>query len=396
MKTFSVAIIGLGCRGAELMGSVFLPMEQVRVTCVCDVYEDRCLAAVEKVKENNGNTPAWYKDYRELFEKEKPDAVYIATSWQTHFEIAMYAMEKGIPVACEVSPGFAMEECWQLVRTWEHTRTPLMLMENCCYGRDEMMVMNMIQKGVFGEIVHCDGSYAHDLRSEVAYGEKNRHYRLDNYVKRNCENYPTHELGPIAQILGINRGNRILTVSSVASRAAGLGEYIAAHPDCGQAGRRFNQGDVITTLIRCANGETIRITLDTTLPRAYSRGFTVHGTKAIFTEDNGSLFLDGVHNKYDWNWKEQWGNVEQYRGEYEHPIWDSFLHDGVRGGHGGMDWLEFEDFFRHLESGEPMPIDVYDMAVWTAVSILSEESIALGGQPLPMPDFTCGKWMTRC
>lgn len=395
MKKFSVAVIGLGCRGAEVMKSVLLPMECTNISSVCDVYEDRCLNAVELVKEKNGNTPNWYTDYRELFRKEKPDAVYIATSWQTHFEIAMFALEAGVAVACEVSPGFAMDECWQLVKTWETTQTPLMLMENCCYGRDEMMVMNMIQKGVFGEIVHCDGAYAHDLREEVSYGEKNRHYRLDNYRTRNCENYPTHELGPIAQILGINRGNRILTVSSVSSRAAGLQEYISSHPDCGQTGVRFNQGDVITTLLRCANGETVRITLDTTLPRPYSRGFTVHGTKAIFTEDNGSLFLDGVHNKYDFKWKEQWGNVEQYRDEYEHPVWDSFLHDGVRGGHGGMDWLEFEDFFRHLESGEPMPIDVYDMAVWTAVSILSEESITLGGQPLAMPDFTRGKWMTR-
>lgn len=397
MKDFKISIIGLGCRGQELMSSVFMPMKNVMVTSVCDVYEDRCLKAVEKIKKENGNSAAYYLDYKELLAKEKPDAVYIATSWQTHFEIALDALKAGVPAACEVSPAFSMDECWELVKVQEATKTPLMFMENCCYGRDEMMVMNMIEKGVFGEIVHCDGAYAHDLRKEVAFGRENRHYRLDNYIHRNCENYPTHELGPIAQIMGVNRGNRIVSVASFSSRAKGLEAYIRSNPEADKSllKKGFNQGDIITTVITCANGETIRITLDTTLPRAYSRGFTVHGTKALFTEDNMSLFIDGVHNQYDFDWKSQYNNVERYREQYEHPVWDKFLHDGVQGGHGGMDWLEFEDFFRHLESGEPMPVDVYDMAVWTAVSLLSEESIRLGGMPQAMPDFTCGKWMTR-
>lgn len=397
MKKFNIAIIGLGGRGQELMSSVFMPMENVSVTSVCDVYEDRCLETVRKIQEKNGNNAAYYLDYRELFQKEKPEAVYIATSWQTHFEIAIAALKAGVPVACEVSPAFSMDECWKLVKVQEETQTPLMLMENCCYGRDEMMVMNMIEKGLFGEIVHCDGAYAHDLRKEVAFGRENRHYRLDNYIHRNCENYPTHELGPIAQILKVNRGNRIVSVSSVSSRARGLEEYIKNNPEADQGllKKGFLQGDIITTILTCANGETIRITLDTTLPRAYSRGFTVHGTKALFTEDNNSLFIDGVHNKYDFDWKPQYNNVEEYRAEYEHPVWDRFLNDGIQGGHGGMDWLEFADFFRHLEEGKPMPIDVYDMAVWTAVSLLSEESIAQGGMPQTMPDFTNGKWMTR-
>ena len=392
----NTAVIGLGGRGLGMMIDVLLPMENVKITAVCDVYEDRCRDAANAVLEKKGNEAKTYTDYRKLLDSETLDAVYIATSWQTHFEIAIYALEKGVPVACEVSPAFSMDQCWDLVKTWERTKTPLMFMENCCYGREELMVMNMIEKGVFGEIVHCDGAYAHDLRSEVAYGYKNRHYRLDNYQKRNCENYPTHELGPIAQILGINRGNRILTVSSVSSKAAGLAEYARTHTDCDLTPNSLiNQGDIVTTILRCANGQTIRLTLDTTLPRAYSRNFTVHGTKALYAEDTQSFFIEGVHNQFDFDWKPQWGNIEEYRKEYEHPVWDKFLNDGVRGGHGGMDWLEFEDFFAHLEAGEEMPIDVYDMAVWTAVSLLSEESIAMGGQPLAMPDFTNGKGMTR-
>ena len=399
MKKFSIGIIGLGCRGQELMGSVFLPMEQVSVDAVCDVYSDRCEEAAAKVKQENGNEVRMYCDYTEMLKKEfgRLDAVYIATSWQTHYEIAICAMETGIPVACEVSCAFALDECWELVKTQQRTKTPLMMMENCCYGREELMVLNMLRKGVFGKIVHCDGSYCHDLRKEVSFGRENRHYRLANYKKRNCENYPTHELGPIAQLLNLNRGNRILTVSSTGSASWGLSEYISKNADADKELLKstFCQSDVVTTVLKCAGGETIRITLDTTLPRAYSRGLTVHGTKGMYAEDNQSLYLDGVHNEFEGNWKTQYGNIEQYREKYEHPTWQKFLTQGVQGGHGGMDWLQFEDFFDCLEHGREMPVDVYDMAVWTAVSILSEQSIALGGQPIPMPDFTCGKWLTR-
>lgn len=399
MKQFAIGIIGLGCRGQELMGSVFLPMENVRVDAVCDEYEDRCAQAAEAIRTQNGNEARTYTDYRALLRAEhgKIDAVYIATSWQTHYEIAICALEAGIPVACEVSCAFALDECWELVKTYQRTQTPLMMMENCCYGREELMVLNMLKKGVFGKIAHCDGAYCHDLRKEVSFGRENRHYRLANYKRRNCENYPTHELGPIAQLLNVNRGNRIVTVSSTGSAALGLAAYIESNPDADKALLQapFCQSDIVTTVLKCANGETIRITLDTTLPRAYSRGLTVHGTKAMYAEDNQSLFIDGVHNEFDANWKAQYGNIETYRAQYEHPVWQKFLNDGVQGGHGGMDWLQFEDFFACLAAGREMPIDVYDMAVWTAVSILSEQSIALGGQPLPMPDFTCGKWLTR-
>ena len=396
-KIFNIGVIGLGCRGISVMKDVLLEMDNVNVVAVCDVYEDRCETASALVKERNDNTPVAFTDYHKMLENSKLDAVFIATSWQTHIEIAIAAMECGVPVASEVSAAFSVQECWDLVKTYERTKTPLMMMENCCYGRDEMMVMNMVKQGILGEIIHCAGGYHHDLRDEVCFGKEKRHYRLDHYMRRNCENYPTHELGPIAQILNINRGNRMLTVNSISSKSAGLQQFVQEKKadDTTLMNYPFAQGDVITTVIKCAGGQTITITLDTTLPRAYSRGFKVQGTKGMFMEDNRSIFLDGVHNEFDFKWKEQFNNVDTYREEYDHPVWKEYETEGVKKGHDGMDWLEFAAFFDALEHDKPMPIDIYDMASWLIISLLSEESIAMGGHPVPVPDFTNGKWLTR-
>ena len=172
-------------------------------------------------------------------------------------------------------------------------------------------------------------------------------------MNRNCENYPTHELGPIAKILNINRGNRMLSLTSTASKAAGLNEFLRREKgrDYDLTDYPFSQGDVVTTVIKCAHGETIVLTLDTTLPRFYSRGFEVRGTKGLFTEDTRSIFLDGVHNQYDFDWKPMWNNVEEYRKEFEHPIWRKNLEDGVRGGHGGMRCSIWGKFFPMRRSG---------------------------------------------
>ena len=258
------------------------------------------------------------------------------------------------------------------------------------------MVLRMAEEGVLGEIVHCEGGYRHDLREEISFGREKRHYRLDNYIHRNTENYPTHELGPIAKILHINKGNRMLTLSSMASKACGLRDYIRENKpdDTLLQNTVFRQGDVVNTMIRCANGETILLTLDTTLPRYYSRGFTVQGTKGMYREDNASIFLDNDEGAKDhFEWKKQWGNVERFREKYEHPLWRDYLKAGVKKGHGGMDYLVFSDFIKGIQEGSPMPVDVYDMVSWMSISALAEESIALGGQPVAIPDFTNGKWI---
>ncbi len=395
MKDIKVGFIGLGGRGQGLLEQVVLAQGE-QVAAVCDVYADRAQKGAELVEKAGQNRPAAYLDYGDVIKDENVNTIIVATAWESHVEIALAAMYAGKAVAIEVGGAYELRDCYDLVEAYEKTGTPFMLLENCCFGRREMMALNMVKLGMFGEIVHCAGGYHHDLRSEIAFGKENRHYRLRNYISRNCENYPTHELGPIAKVLDINHGNRMLTLSSTASKAAGLRDYIKANKSDDERlmHETFAQGDVVTTVIKCARGETIALTLDTTLPRYYSRGFTVRGTRGMYEEATDSIFLDRKEDiAHDFNWRENCvGNAKDYEGEYEHPVWKKYMEEGIKGGHDGMDWLEFETFFRCLREDAPMPVDVYDAASWMAVTALSEMSVAKGGAVVDFPDFTGGKW----
>ena len=254
-KKVKLGLIGLGGRGMGLLKLVFVHHEDVEFAAVCDVYEDRCQEAAKAVEEAGRPRPLTTQNYKEILAMPEVDAVILCTSWENHLNIAIEAMEAGKYVGCEVGGAYSVQECWKIVEAYERTHVPVMLMENCVYGRDEMMVYNMAEQGVLGTIVHCEGGYKHDLRDEVAFGRENRHYRLDNYIHRNTENYPTHELGPIAKVLHINRGNRMLTLTSMASKAAGLKEYIKNNKADDEVlmNTEFHQGDVVNTIITCAN-----------------------------------------------------------------------------------------------------------------------------------------------
>ena len=393
-----IGMIGLGARGTGLLELVYVQHPDVEFAAVCDSYMDRCEKAAEIIEKSGRKRPVITTDYKEVLAMPEVDAVILCTSWDHHVDLCIEAMEAGKPVGCEVGGAYSVRECWKLVEVYERTKVPVMMMENCVYGRDEMMVLNMAEQGVLGTIVHCEGAYKHDLREEVAFGKENRHYRLNNYIHRNTENYPTHELGPIARILHINRGNRMMTLTSVSSKAAGLKEYIKNKKPEDQVlnHTQFQQGDVVNTIITCANGETILLTLDTTLPRYYSRGFTIQGTKGMYMEDNKSIFIDGEeHAKDHFEWQKHWNNVEEYRNKYEHPVWKQYIEEGVKEGHDGMDWLTFCDFVKFVQTGREAPIDVYDMAAWMCITPLAEQSIAMGGQPVAIPDFTNGAWINR-
>lgn len=398
MEKVRVAVVGVGSRGRYMLEHCLLNMDNMYVTAVCDTYEDRTQWAAQKVEEVSGQKPFASTNWHEVLNPAFVDAVLILSAWESHVPIAIEAMEKGIAVGMEVGGAYSLDQCWDMVRTYERTRTPFMFLENCCYGRIEMMVMRMVKQGLFGDVVHCEGGYCHDLRGEIAFGKENRHYRLRNYLHRNCENYPTHELGPIAQILGINRGNRFLSLVSMASSAKGMNTYAKHNANVEPALQtaQFAQGDVVTTIIKCANGETITLSLDTTLPRAYSRRFTVRGTLGMYMEDNNSIYLDTDFTEADhWDWSKQWNNANKYLEKYEHPVWEQYLKEGIRGGHGGMDGLVYDAFIEAVRNGTPCPIDVYDAAAWMAVTPLSEASIAKGGMPVEFPDFTNGAFCER-
>ena len=395
-NVLNIGLIGLGQRGSLMLEDVLVYREDLRVAALCDVYEDRIAGCVETLKKAGKPVPVTTKDYHEILADPKIDAVFVMTPWDSHIRIACEAMEVGKKCGFEVGGSYSLDDCWKLVRTYEKTGVMCAMLENCCYGHNEMLVLNMVRNGMFGEVVHCSGGYRHDLRDEITRGRENRHYRFHNYLGRNGDNYPTHDLGPIMNILDINHGNRILSLVSMASKSRGLHEFILQDkgPDYDAASFDFKQGDVVTTMLKCANGELITLTLDTCLPRSYSRGFHVQGTKAIFEEDNKSILMDGETEEVKYNWQPHWGNVEEYR-EYDHPVWKEYLKNGVKGGHGGADWLEISAFVQGCRKNVPAPLDVYDAATLMAVTALSEESIALGSSPVFMPDFTNGQWMYR-
>lgn len=390
-------VVGLGNRGFHLISEVLVKNSDINIVAVCDVYEDRIKRAVDVIKAA-GQYAEGFTDYKRALDTKGLDAVFVFSDWYSHTEIAIYAMKKGIAVASEVGCEYTLENCYKLVKTQEETGVPYMFVENCCWGREELLATSMARKNLFGTIVHCAGSYSHDLRNEIAYGHVNRHYRYDNYVKRCCDNYPTHDLGPIAKLLNINRGNRIVSVSSFASKAAGLTEYIQTRDDATEEMKKacFKQGDIVTTVLTCAGGETILLRLDTTLPRSYSRDFTVRGTKGMYMQDTNSFFFDGQEETFEpvKFYEKNLNNGVNYE-EYLPDIWKNVTPEALAAGHGGMDWFAYKSFTDALKNGTPMPIDVYDAATWQAVSVLSELSICQGGTPQSMPDFTNGKWIYR-
>ena len=400
MKNVKMGVIGLGQRGSCLIETI-LAFDHVDIIGVCDLYEDRRIAGAEKVKTTRGNEPIQYADYKELIRNEEIDAVLVASSWDEHIHMAIDCMRAGKITAMEVGGAYDVEECWELVRAHEETGVPIMMMENCCFDRFELLGLALARAGKFGEIVHCHGAYSHDLRDEILGGHVRRHYRLENYMFRNCENYPTHELGPIAKVIDINRGNKMVSLVSMASKSSGLADFAKReeNPDKSLTNATFKQGDIVTTIISCANGETITLTLDTTLPKYYSREFTLRGTKGLCLQDANMVYIEGDQPAHEFfepqaHLQKYLNNAEEYV-DYVPNMWKNITPRQRELGHGGMDYLMFKAFFNSIENGTEMIVDVYDAAAWMCVTALSERSIAQGGAPQFVPDFTRGKWLTR-
>lgn len=391
-KKLRIGFIGCGQRGPMHVRES-MRFDNVEIGALCDLYKDRIEDLADFVEQKAGYRPFITTDCDELIACGGLDAIIVSTSWETHAGVAAKCLRAGIVTAMEVGGACSEEECRELVEAYEQTGTRFFFMENCCYGRRETMLFNMVKDGFFGEVVHCDGAYAHDLREEVSFGKELRHYRLEHYKNENCENYPTHELGPIAWMMDINRGNRMVYLTAMSSKSAGLHEYIMSRKadDVELVNTKFAQGDIVTTNIMCADGRTITLRLDTTLPRTYSRGLVVHGTKALYSEEGDFVFVDCDRSSTMHNARKLWGNFA----EYEEKYLDSMWREEIKGGHGGMDYVMLKDFYEKLASGEDFPIDIYDAVAWMCISYLSAESIKNGSKPVEIPDFTNGKWALK-
>lgn len=411
-----VGFIGVGNRGRLHMEEM-LKRKDVEIIAVADPDSSSIGKALSLVRKYGQKEPLVFgkgnHDYKNLLNREDIDAVFIASPWEWHLPQSILAMESGKAVALEVAGAIKLQDCWDFVNTYEKTSSPIMILENVCYRRDIMAVLNMVRQNRFGELLHLQGGYQHDLRAQlfntspecckgVEFGEKgvgSSHWRTAYYEHTNAEIYPTHQLGPIAVMTDINRGNRLTTLTSMASKARGMNRYVANNPDGGpnhpNAKRRFKLGDIVTTSIQTQNGETIVLTHDTNSPRPYNLGFKVQGTNGLWQEFQEGQFDQGMIYFEDRSPAHSWENPKKYMEENDHPLWKKFAREAEGSGHGGMDFFVDNAFIECIKRKIDFPLDVYDLATWRSITPLSASSIATGGQLVKVPDFTRGKWKTR-
>ncbi len=413
-----IGMIGVGFRSHEHMGN-FLQRNDVEITAIADPQQRSIDDALKVFTKYNRAKPAIYKsgdyDYQNLLKRDDVDAVVICTPWEGHIPQGIDALNAGKIVGMEVCGAMKLQDCWDIVNTSEKTKLPVMMMENVCYRRDIMAVLNMVRQGMFGELIHTQGGYQHDLRgvlfndgvtaynSGVEFGPKaysEAQWRTNHYINRNAELYPTHGVGPVALMMDINRGNRMTKLSSVSTKARGLHKYIVEHPKGGaahpNAKLKFKEGDVVNTQIQCANGETILLTHDTSLPRPYNIGFRVQGTEGLWQDfSTGGLSQGFIYMEKKMNKSHKWDNTEKWLTEYDHPLWKKYGKEAESAGHGGMDFFVDHAFIECIKRGTEFPMDVYDLASWYAITPLSEKSIIQGGQVQKIPDFSRGKWQSK-
>ncbi|HUU97609.1 MAG TPA: Gfo/Idh/MocA family oxidoreductase [Phycisphaerae bacterium] len=389
-----VGYVGVGGMGSAHVRNL-LRIEGVEITAVCDIVQEKVTRIQRWVQEAGQPEPAGYSrgeyDFKRLCEQEDLDLVYTATPWRWHVPVCVAAMEAGKHAATEVPAAVTIAECWQLVETAERTNKHCVMMENCCYGRPEMMVLNMVRKGMFGEILHGEAGYLHDLRGVKFSKQGEGLWRRDHSTKRDGNLYPTHGLGPVAQCMNINRGDRFDYLVSMSSPSRGLQLYQQEHlpPDDPRRSEKYVLGDVNVSLIKTVNGRTIYLVHDTNLPRPYSRINMVQGTRGLFSGYPDRIHIEGRSPAH------QWEKAEDYYAEFEHPLWTKEGEKARGAGHGGMDYIEDYRLIQCLREGTPTDMDVYDAAAWSVVSELTERSVANKSRPMDFPDFTRGRWQSK-
>ena len=392
-KNVKIGIIGTGNRGTSLLTSL-LKIEGNDIVAVCDLFQSRADNAADLcVKAGKKRPKVYCKDettYTEMLDKETQlDAVLIPTYWEYHTPIALYAMKNGIIACTEVPAALTLDETWSLVDTAEKTNVPFMMMENWSFRQDNLALLNMKRLGLLGEIVHCHCAHSHDCIDHWFFDKETGEQRwpakyLLNY---NRDQYPTHSVGPVLSWLDINCGDIFTEIYSTASASKGINAYMkrkfgADHPN---AKIQWKQGDIVTSTLKTKMGKTLVINYDMQLPRPYANRWMLQGTLGVYDEEKGSIYIVDKSPEYH-----QWEPWKPYEEKYNHQFWAK----GSSGSHGGADDIMLTQLVKALQAKKPLPIDIYDSAVMTAIVELSGISIAKNA-PVPFPDFTREKWQTK-
>lgn len=413
-----LGFIATGLRGQTHIEEM-MKRDDVEIVALADPDPKMLSAALKLIEKAGWKTPAVYgngdDDYLNLLNRKDIDAVFIASPWEWHSRHGLAAMRAGKIPGIEACGAVTLQECWDYVKTSEETGIQVMMLENVCYRRDVMAILYMVRNGMFGELIHGQGGYQHDLRgvllndgitpynSGVEFGEKavsEAKWRTNHYLKRNGELYPTHGLGPLATMFDVNRGNRLVRLSSMSTKARGLVKYIREHPKGGpqhpNASIKVKEGDVVTTHIQCANGETLLLTHDTTLQRPYNLGFRVQGTEGIWQDfgagdsDQGNIYFESRMEH-----SHKWQNTKEWLEKYDHPLWKRYSEAAKSSGHGGMDFFVDNAFIECIKNNRKFPLDVYDLATLYSITPISEKSIEQNGAVQKIPNFTSGAWQNR-
>jgi Oxidoreductase family, NAD-binding Rossmann fold len=389
-----IGFVGVGGQGGSHVRNM-LRVPGARVTAVCDIAPERVALMQKWVVEAGQKEPAAYtrgpRDFERLCASEDVDLVFNATPWEWHVPVCVSAMKNGKHTAVEVPAAMTIDECWELVETAEKTRKHCVMMENCNYGRAEMLVFNMVRQGLFGEILHAEGGYLHDLRAIKFANRGEGLWRRAWSSKVNGNLYPTHGLGPVANCMDINRGDRCEYLVSMSGPSRGLQQWAQDHFPAGspQRAEKFVLGDINVSLIRTVRGRTLYISHDTNLPRPYSRIHLVQGTRGLFQGYPDRVYIEGRSPEH------RWEESKEYLAQYDHPLWKDLTAKSEGAGHGGMDYLEDYRLIKCLREGLPTDMNVYDAAALSAVVHLSERSNARRSATMDFPDFTRGRWKTN-
>lgn len=388
-----VGVVGTGGRGTGLLG-ILLGMEGVSVPALCDVNADNLARARGLVIAAGKPEPEGYANgeraFEKLMERDDLDAVIIATPWQWHTPMAVYAMKHGKYAGVEVPCAITLDECWELVDTSETTGVSCMMLENWSFRQDNLAVLNMVRQGLLGEIVHCHCAHSHDCIDHWFFDpEGNMRWGGEFLVKYNRDQYPTHSLGPVLSWMDINCGDAFATLTATASESKAINAYFTRKfgPDHPNAKRVYKQGDIVTSVVRTQKGRTIVINYDMQLPRPYDNRWLIQGTLGLYDEPRSAVYIEGRSPAYH-----EWEPFPPYQETFNHAWWKTAPGET---GHGGTDGIEIKLFVDAVRNRTQTPIDVYDSVTMSCVVPLSEQSIANGGASVLCPDFTRGKWPTR-